>query len=119
MGRRIREYDWSVTSLGPISTWPQSLRTCIRIMLTSQQPIWIGWGNELINLYNDPYRAILAGKHPRALGVPAAVVWQDIWRQIGPMLNHVTSENEGTYVESQMLIMERNGYPEDKKGADK
>ena len=113
MGRRIREYDWAATPLGPVETWPHSLRTCIRIMLTSQQPIWIGWGKQLINLYNDPYRAILAGKHPHALGAPAAVVWKDIWRLIGPMLQHVMQDDVGTYVESQMLIMERNGYPEE------
>src|ERR1700735_5665807 len=80
MGRRIREYDWSITSLGPVHTWPQSLRTCIRIMLASRQPIWIGWGRDLIKLYNDPYKAIVGGKHPWALGQPASVVWRDIWR---------------------------------------
>lgn len=113
MGRRIREFDWSFTSLGPLETWPESLRTCVRIMLTSQQPIWIGWGKDLVKLYNDPYLAIIGGKHPRALGEKASVVWQDIWSDISPMLNKVMHENEGTYVESQLLIMERNGYPEE------
>ena len=82
-------------------------------MLASQQPIWIGWGPELIKLYNDPYKAIVGGKHPRALGQPASVVWKDIWRDIGPMLKNVMEKDEGTYVESQLLIMERNGYPEE------
>jgi signal transduction histidine kinase len=113
MGRRIREYDWSATSLGPVHTWPQSLRTCIRIMLASRQPIWIGWGRDLIKLYNDPYKAIVGGKHPWALGQPASVVWRDIWRDIEPLLEQVMEEDEGTYVESQLLIMERNGYPEE------
>ena len=113
MGQRIREFDWSKTSLGPIDTWPQSLRTCIRIMLTSRQPIWIGWGKELIKFYNDPYKAIVGGKHPRALGTPASIVWKDIWRDIEPMLKQVMEKDEGTYVESQLLIMERNGYPEE------
>src|SRR6185503_14167945 len=89
MGQRIRDYDWSRTSLGPVDQWPQSLRTCIRIMLTSRQPIWIGWGKELINLYNDPYIAIVGGKHPRALGQPASAVWREIWSNIGPMLRQV------------------------------
>src|SRR4051794_18365622 len=71
MGERIRAFDWAKTPLGPLETWPQSLRTCIRIMLTSRQPIWIGWGPQLIKLYNDPYKAIAGGKHPRALGRPA------------------------------------------------
>src|SRR6476620_11797400 len=113
MGQRIREYDWSKTSLGAIHTWPQSLRTCIRIMLSSRQPIWIGWGKELIKFYNDPYKAIVGGKHPWALGAPASVVWREIWPDIEPMLRQVMEKDEGTYVESQLLIMERNGYPEE------
>ena len=113
MGQRIREYDWPATPLGPVESWPQSLRTCVRIMLDSRQPIWIGWGKELIKLYNDPYIAIVGGKHPSALGEPASVVWRAIWREIGPMLHAVMEEDTGTYVESQLLIMERNGYPEE------
>ena len=113
LGQRIRDYDWSKTSLGPSNQWPQSLRTCVRIMLTSRQPIWIGWGKELIKLYNDPYKAIVGGKHPWALGTPASIVWKDIWKDIEPMLRQVMEKDEGTYVESQLLIMERNGYPEE------
>ena len=113
MGERIRAYDWSATPLGPVEAWPQSLKTVVRIMLTSRQPIWIGWGPELIKLYNDPYKAIVGGKHPGALGRPASVVWRDIWGDIEPMLRQVMEQNEGTYVESQLLIMERFGYPEE------
>lgn len=113
MGELIRTHDWSATPLGPIESWPRSLRTCIQIMLTSRQPIWIGWGHELIKLYNDPYKEIVKGKHPWALGKPACEVWRDIWNDIEPMLNKVMRHNEGTYVEEQLLIMERNGYPEE------
>ena len=113
MGKRIREFDWSATSLGPVEKWPQSLRTCIRIMLNSRQPIWIGWGKELIKFYNDPYISIVGGKHPWALGKPASVVWKDIWKDIEPMLQQVMEKDEGTYVESQLLIMERSAYPEE------
>lgn len=113
MAERIREFDWSQTSLGPVSEWPKSLRTCVQIMLTSRQPIWIGWGKELIKLYNDPYKTIVMGKHPWALGKPASVVWKDIWKDIELMLQKVMKENEGIYVEEQLLIMERSGYPEE------
>src|SRR5689334_9176972 len=113
MGERIRKFDWSKTPLGPPEYWDQSLKTCVRIMLTSSQPIWIGWGKQLIKLYNDPYKAIVGGKHPHALGQPASVVWKDIWQDIEPMLKQVMEKDEGTYVESQLLIMERYGYPEE------
>ena len=50
MGARIRAFDWSTTPLGPLSDWPQGLKTAVRIMLTSRQPIWVGWGEELLYL---------------------------------------------------------------------
>ena len=113
MGELIRSHDWSRTPLGPPEVWPQSLRTAVRIMLTSRQPIWIGWGPELTYLYNDPYQSIIGGKHPRALGRPTSEVWSEIWSDIGPLLATAMGGIEGTYVEEQLLIMERNGYPEE------
>jgi PAS domain S-box-containing protein len=113
MGSLMRALDWDATPLGPPEQWPQSLKTAVRIMLTSRQPIWIGWGSELIYLYNDPYKSIIGGKHPWALGKPTSTVWQEIWGDIGPMLATAMTGIEGTYVEEQLLIMERNGYPEE------
>lgn len=113
MGTLIRAYDWARGPLGSPETWPQSLKTAVRIMLTSRQPIWIGWGEELIYLYNDPYQSIIGGKHPWALGKPTADVWREIWPDIGPMLNTAMGGLEGTYVEEQLLIMERHGYAEE------
>lgn len=113
MGQLIRARDWSQTPLGPVENWPQSLKTCIRIILTSRQPMFVWWGNELVNLYNDAYRSIVGGKHPEALGMPASEVWKEIWDQVGPRAATAMEENEGTYDESLLLIMERNGYPEE------
>jgi len=113
LGARIRGHDWAVTPLGPAPAWPQSLKTAVRIMLTSRQPIWIGWGPGLTFLYNDAYKSIIGGKHPGALGRPTADVWREIWADIGPLLATAMGGVEGTYVEEQLLIMERNGYPEE------
>jgi signal transduction histidine kinase/DNA-binding response OmpR family regulator len=113
MGERMRAFPWHTTHLGPADSWPQSLKTAVRIMLTSRQPIWIGWGEQLTYLYNDPYKAIIGGKHPNALGQPTARVWNEIWDDIGPLLAKAGAGAEGTYVEGQLLIMERNGYPEE------
>lgn len=113
LGSRMRQMDWSNTPLGPVELWPQSLRTCVRIILTSRQPMFVWWGDELINLYNDAYRSIVGGKHPQALGQPACVVWREIWDQVGPRAESAMRSNEGTYDESLLLVMERYGYREE------
>lgn len=113
MGERIRSHDWRSTPLGAPEGWPQSLKTAVRIMLTSRQAFWLGWGPELTYLYNDPYKSIIGGKHPAALGQPFRLVWRELWDVVGPMSDQVVHRNEGTYVEAQLLIMERYGYPEE------
>ncbi|HEY0195259.1 MAG TPA: ATP-binding protein [Kofleriaceae bacterium] len=113
LGGRMRELDWSTTPLGPPSRWPHSLRTCLRIILTSRQPMFVWWGDQLINFYNDAYCAILGGKHPAALARPASEVWREIWGEVGPRAMTAMHDNEGTYDEALLLIMERNGYPEE------
>jgi PAS domain S-box-containing protein len=112
LGAMIRHFDWRTTPLGAPADWPRSLKTAVRIMLTSRQPIWIGWGPELTYLYNDPYKAIIGGRHPWAVGQRVATVWKELWPDIEPLLSTAMT-GDGTYVESQLLIMERNGYPEE------
>jgi len=82
-------------------------------MLSSRQPIWIGWGPDLVFFYNDPYKTIIGGKHPWALGRPTRIVWKEIWDDIAPLLETAQTGTEGTYVEERLLIMERNGYEEE------
>src|SRR5690242_18811636 len=113
MGALIRDFDWTQTGLGAPTHWPQSLKTAIRIMLTSRQPIWIGWGSDLLFFYNDAYKSIIGGKHPHALGQPTPVVWPEVRHEIGPLLDTALAGIEGTFVEQKLLIMERNGLPEE------
>jgi hypothetical protein len=75
MGARMRALDWSRTSVGPVAGWPHSLRTAVRIILNSRYPMFVWWGDKLINFYNDSYASILGKRHPDALGCSAPVVW--------------------------------------------
>ena len=55
MGALMRAHDWSASPLGKPETWPQSLRTAVRILLNTNHPMFIWWGEELIQFYNDAY----------------------------------------------------------------
>ena len=106
--------DWSSGPLGDPQTWPQSLRTSVDICLSSRFPILLWWGPELVMIYNDAYRPMLGeSKHPRALGAPGREVWTEIWDVIGPMLDQVMAGGGATWSADQLLILDRNGYPEE------
>src|SRR5258708_6773908 len=69
VGALMRAYDWASSPLGPPAAWPQSLRTAIRILLNTNHPMFIWWGSELIQFYNDAYRQTMGPeRHPSALG---------------------------------------------------
>ena len=113
MGACMRSLDWSKTPLGPVIQWPQSLRTSVSTCLNSRFAILIWWGPELVMLYNDAYREIIAGKHPAALGRPGCECWPEIWHIIGPMLEGVLQGGEATWSKDLLLLLERNGYAEE------
>jgi PAS domain S-box-containing protein len=113
MGELMRALDWSRTALGPVTRWPQSLKTAVSIMLNSRYAMFVWWGRPLTNLYNDAYRPFLGEKHPLALGQSARDVWSEIWGLIGPRTEAVLECGESTFDEALLLIMERYGYPEE------
>ena len=59
------------------------------ISLNSRFAILVWWVPDLILLYNDPYRQIIAGKHPAARGHPGRECCHEIWHIVGPMLQNV------------------------------
>jgi hypothetical protein len=114
VGALMRQVDWSATPLGPVATWPQSLQTVVRILLTSRFAMWMGWGPDLTFLYNDTYgRVTLGKKHPWALGKPAREVWREIWGDIGPRIQRVLEGGRATWDEALLLFLERSGYREE------
>jgi signal transduction histidine kinase/DNA-binding response OmpR family regulator/HPt (histidine-containing phosphotransfer) domain-containing protein len=110
----IRATDWSRTALGPVETWPQSLRTAVSICLGSRHPIVLWWGPERWMFYNDGLRPIMGPhKHPRYLGGRGQECWAEIWHIVGPMMDRVMATGEATWAEDFFLLMSRAGYLEE------
>jgi signal transduction histidine kinase len=113
MATLIESTNWAASELGPRETWPQSLLTILRIMVTSRYAMWMAWGNDLRFFYNDAYSPTLGVKHPWALGRPADEVWREIWGDIGPRVASVMRTGQATWDEALLLFLERSGYPEE------
>ncbi len=110
MGQLTRAFDWSATPIGPPDGWPQSLRTAVRILLNTNHPMFIWWGPELIQFYNDAYRQTMGPeRHPSALGQRGRECWEEIWPIIGPQIEQVMNGGGPTWHEDQLVPVTRHG----------
>jgi PAS domain S-box-containing protein len=110
MGALTRAFNWSASPLGRPETWPQSLRTAVRILLNTNHPMFIWWGPQLIQFYNDAYRQTMGPeRHPSALGQRGRECWREIWPMIGPQIDQVMSGGGATWHENQLVPVTRYG----------
>ncbi len=110
MADLTRAFDWLTTSLGPIDEWPETLIVVVNTMLATRHPMFLWWGPELIQFYNDGYRPYLhSDKHPKALGQAGTECWPEIWHIIGPQIEGVMSRGEATWHEDALVPIYRDG----------
>ena len=113
MGELIRATDWTQSPLGHPATWPPSLKTMVAVMLDNPFGMYIAWGDDYIQLYNDGYRPILGStKHPQALGISTKETFKEIWHIIGSMFGGVMEGKAVRYTDL-MLPLNRNGFVEE------
>jgi PAS domain S-box-containing protein len=112
MGARIRAFDWESSPLGPISSWSQSLKSTVELMMASQLAMNLVWGSERIQFYNDANRAFMGTKHPSALGRPGREDWGEVWEAAEAIHRRVFA-GETITLEDHPWTLLRNGCPEE------
>lgn len=112
MAGRIRTHHWAATPLGPIEGWPHSLRCAIDFILPAGFPMIVLWGDDLIQLYNDGYRALMGNKHPAGLGQPTRESWPEVWHINAPIYARVRQGETLTF-EDSLYPITRSGRLED------
>ena len=76
--------------------------------------MFIWWGPELIQFYNDAYRRRSARSGIRARSVSRArECWAEIWDIIGPQIEQVMAGDGATWHENQLVPITRHGRRED------
>jgi two-component sensor histidine kinase len=111
MGALIRSRDWSATGLGPISSWPQSLKTTVGTLLRSPVPIVLLWGPDGIMIYNDAYSVFAEGRHPVLFGSNVREGWPEIADFNDNVMKVGLSGGTLSY-RDQELTLHRKGFPE-------
>lgn len=107
----MRAYPWEATPVGPVSSWPQSLKHAVRTVLDLHMPAYLAWGDGYIQFFNDAYMPILGGKLEGALGNDTRVTWPEAWPTIQPLWEQV--RQGATFGHDEFLMtLHRNGYPE-------
>src|SRR4051812_36596058 len=112
MAKVIKGKDWSATALGPIETWPQSLRTVVSLAQASLSPISLAWGPGHVQIYNDGYWPICGEKHPRSMGQDFRECWASAWPAIGEAYENARTGRSG-YLEKVRMFLDRYGFLEE------
>jgi len=113
-GATARAVHWEETPLGPPAGWPSTLKTTLATMFRARQPMFLWWGPDLIQFYNDGYLPSFGqGKHPRAMGQAGRACWQEIWPIIGPQIDDVMERGIGSWNEDSLVPIMRNGRNEE------
>lgn len=112
MGALIRAFDWSQTSLGPITAWPQSLKTAVDIVLLSPVPLVMLWGRDGIMIYNDAYSQFAGGRHPNLLGSKVLEGWPEV-ADLNARVMETGLRGETLSFRNEHLLLYRPGRPAD------
>jgi two-component sensor histidine kinase len=110
-GALIGALDWSNTSLGPISEWPESLKTTVGMLLRSPVPIVLLWGPDGIMIYNDAYSIFAGGRHPLLFGSKVREGWPEVADFNDNVMKVGLSGGTLSY-RNQELTLHRSGVPE-------
>jgi len=113
MGALLRSIDWARTPLGPVEGWPQSLRSLLSLLLASPSPVFLWWGPEFIQFYNDAYRPIMGGLHPQGMGQRGPDCWGEAWKIVYPLVEAAMERGEASSILDGMLPLVRHGFVEE------
>lgn len=109
----VRTFDWASTPLGPIESWPLSLRLICNLLLRSPTPTCVLCGPELVALYNKAYTSLAGRLHPDLLGERVYKPYAGLWDYYASIYQKVWDTGQIVREEASIVYLERNGFLEE------
>ncbi|NVB84808.1 MAG: response regulator [Kofleriaceae bacterium] len=100
----VRASTWSTHSLGPIESWPATLRAALTACFAARSPMQVWWGEQLVVFYNDACIAGLAERHPSVLGRHAPELFGERWSTIRDAVERVRADAIEVEVDGLHLV---------------
>ncbi len=106
---RLLSIDWAQTPLGPMNRWSSGLQVTLSLVLGHGLAMSLGWGPELIQIYNEASIPYLGGKHPDAMGKRLAEIENGTWNALKTTLAQVVWNGRPVTVKRRRIMVARDG----------
>lgn len=114
VGALLDQIDWNSHPLGPVASWPASLKIVVGTLLRARSPMFLLWGPELLQFYNDAHVPSFGkGRHPAALARPMIEFRSESWSIIEQQVDLVFGQGKATHYEDAFVPFQRNGRIEE------
>ena len=113
---RFKDFDWSLTDLGHISSWPDPLRRWVNVCMRDPRAVAMWWGPDRLCLYNQAYSGILGAKDAWALGKPLSESWTEKDASVAQLrhaFDKADASGEASFGANTCFFVERSGFLEE------
>jgi len=103
MGEALRKGDWQ-NRLGSPHRWPAGLRTALGMLFASKLPMFVWWGQDFLQFYNDSAFESFFRNSPSA-GNPGPES-AELWKLFGPAVRKIMDTDMPLSVKEHLFPMQ-------------
>lgn len=103
--------DWISTPLGNRTSWPDSTKAAVELILPMPISIVIFAGNQNVAIYNDAFARSTGIIDPKSFGRPANEHWGDLWADHQPYVESVLSDRQSISAKNRPFPVGKNDVP--------
>jgi signal transduction histidine kinase len=110
----LRGHPWHATSIGPMDTWPESLRAALQLVLARHHAAAIAWGDDLMLIPNAHFVGLTRSLGcAEVIGQPMEVACSELHHRMSGLLSRARNRAEAGIAADELYCMYRSGRAEE------